>query len=291
MFKQWVAALSATAALFGLGGAAQAAPVIKTDIIMIVDESGSMGTVQANLRNNIGLFASILTAGGLDARFGLVGYGSSGQPNAPGPRMVTNLTTPTGFATAAQGLVASGGTEPGYTAIAFALNELDNQTSLFSFRPNAVLNIILFTDEPSNGDTAARGTVGNLAVTKSIVDGLLTDNNALFNAVLSPFTPPTNPNANTTYTSFASLALDHSGQVFNLNSLNSTDPQVVQAFVTAFANAKLQETIDFCTANPTAPQCQGGGGNVPLPGTLLLAGLGLLALTPVRRRVHRMAVS
>lgn len=276
MFKQWVAALSATAALFGLAGTAQSAPVIKTDLIMIVDESGSMGTVQANLRNNIGLFASILTAGGLDAQFGLVGYGN----NQVVPRRLTDLTSAANFATAAQGLQINGGTEPGYTAIAFALNELDNQTSLFSFRPDAVLNIILFTDEPSNGDTIGRGTVGGSAVTFSIVDGLLTANDALFNAVLS---------GTSTINSFGPLATAHSGQVFNLNSLNTTNQQVVQDFVTAFANAKLQETIDFCAANPTAPQCQGGGGNVPLPGTLLLAGLGLLALTPVRRRVQPMA--
>ncbi|MBK9360154.1 MAG: VWA domain-containing protein [Rubrivivax sp.] len=275
MFKRITAALAATAALLGLGSAAHAAPVISTDIIMIVDESGSMGTVQANLRNNIGLFASILAAGGIDARFGLVGYGSGAQANAPGPRRVTDLTTAAGFAAAAQGLVASGGTEPGYASIAFAMNELDNQNPLFSFRPNAVMNIILFTDEPSNGDgSSAAGRVGGAVVTEAIVDGLLTDNQALFNAVLS---------GSSTINSFGDLATDHSGQVFNLNSLNTADQSVVQAFVTTFAEAKLQETIDFCTANPTAPQCQGGA--VPLPGTLLLAGLGLFALTPMRRRV------
>jgi hypothetical protein len=42
-------------------------------------------------------------------------------------------------------------------------------------------------------------------------------------------------------------------QVFDLNALNSSNQAVVESFVTAFASAKLNETIDFCTANPTAP--------------------------------------
>ncbi len=44
--KQLVAA-TAVAVLTGFGAAANAA-FIKTDIIMLVDESGSMGNVQAN---------------------------------------------------------------------------------------------------------------------------------------------------------------------------------------------------------------------------------------------------
>ncbi len=252
----------------GFGVAANAA-IIKTDIVMIVDESGSMGTVQANLRNNIGLFASILSAGGVDAQYGLVGYGNSSVV----PRMLTNLTTPTAFATAAQGLQISGGTEPGYIATAFALNVLDGQTSLFNFRGDAIKNFILFTDEPSNGDTAARGTVGGSAVTLTTVDGLLTNANALFNAVLS---------GTSTITSYSSLATNHSGAVFALSGLNTTDQTVVQDFVTTFANAKLQETLDFCDLNPNDPACQGG--TVPEPASLGLLGLGLFGLAAIRRR-------
>src|SRR5688572_33388335 len=108
--KKVIAAI-VVAAVCALSSVATAAP-ITTDIIMIVDESGSMGDVQTNLRNNIGLFASILAAGGIDAQFGLVGYGDS----AVRPRMVTNLTTAAGFATAAAGLTTNGGTEPAFIA-------------------------------------------------------------------------------------------------------------------------------------------------------------------------------
>ena len=50
--------LASTAVGLGalFGAASQAEAAIVTDVIMIVDESGSMGNVQTNLRNNIGLY-------------------------------------------------------------------------------------------------------------------------------------------------------------------------------------------------------------------------------------------
>lgn len=269
------------AAVFGIGNQAHAA-TIATDIIMIVDESGSMSNVQANLRNNIGQFASILSAGGVDARYGLVGYGSSSYTYPP--RMVTNLTDVNSFKTAALGLVASGGTEPGYTATAFALNSIDNQESKggkFSFRANALKNIILFTDEPSNGDSSACSSYGfcvsGASVTLASADALLTDKNALFNAVLR---------GSDTISSYQTLADNHSGNVYDLNGLNTTDSTVVQNFVDAFANSKLQEIVDYCTLHPEDPACRGG--TVPEPSSLGMLGFGLAALAgfaALRRRM------
>src|SRR5690606_27283117 len=160
----------------------------------------SMGTVQTNLRNTIGQFASILAAGGLDARFALVGYGNSQIV----PRLIADLTTAANFALEAANLVASGSTEPGYLATLFAINALDNQNPLFSFRNNSIKNIIIFTDEPTNGDTVARGTYQGAQVTQDVVDAVLKDNNALFNAVLS------GTGANNSY---GSLATGNGGQV------------------------------------------------------------------------------
>ncbi|WP_371192708.1 VWA domain-containing protein [Glaciecola sp. SC05] len=244
------------------------AATIKTDVIFIVDESGSMGNVQTNLRNNIGLFASILSGGGLvDASFGLVGYGNGGVV----PRTLTDLTDPTAFALAAGNLIASGGTEPAYDAIAYALNTPNaypGNVGAFSFRNDAITNIILLTDEPHNGSST----------TWADTDGFLKANSALFNVVTT-----NSGNATVNGGNFEQLAVDNGGAIFSLAAFNTNDNQVITDFVTDFANAKLQETIDFCTANPNDPACTGVT-PVPAPQGLALLAMAIFAVRRMSKK-------
>jgi hypothetical protein len=262
MFKKisrcFVKSVAAIATVFALNSNAA---IIKTDIVMIVDESGSMGSVQANLRNNIGLFASILSAGGIDASYALVGYGSSSD----NLRTLIDFTNPAGFAAAAAGLVASGSDEDAFDAVAYALNSYGPEASSFSYRADAVKNLIIFTDEPDR--------IGFLSFADA--DALLTANNALFNAVLSGFG---------TEASIGPLATNHGGGVFDLDALNSSDVLVVENFVTAFANSKLQETRTFCDLNPNDPACIGVPNPVPAPGTLALFGLSIIGCAALRKK-------
>lgn len=250
------------------------ANIIKTDIIFVVDESGSMGNVQVNLRNNIAAFASQLNASGVDASYGLVGYGDGSVV----PNTLTDLTDPASFATAAQGLIASGGTEPAYDAIAYALNENTSYpdpvnpgsflAGNFSFRNDAVTNIILLTDEPHNGSTFSYATI----------DAMLKANNALFNLVSYPGPADAVINGG----SLSQLASNNGGQTFDLGGLNSNDPAIITAFVTAFAQAKAIETRTFCQLNPTDPACQNVN-PVPAPAGIVLLATGILGLVMRRR--------
>ncbi len=247
-------AFVAVAAAAMIMGPSKAEAVIMADLVFVVDESGSMGGVQTNLRNNIGAFASILSAGGVDAQYALVGYGSS----TVRPRLLTDLTDDATFATAAQGLLTNGGTEPGYEATMAALNGGPTNTLGISFRGgSAVKNIIILTDEPSNGDLAGANA--------TTLDALLTAESALYNGVLR---------GTSTINSYSTLITNHGGFVFDLNQFNTTDQTVIDAFVQDFAQRKLEEIIQASGATPE-----------PVTAVLGLLSLGALAGATSRRRI------
>ncbi len=234
------------------------AGIVKTDIVMIVDESGSMSNIHTNLGNSIGLFASILQAGGLDAQFALIGYGFAGN----NIRLLTDFVDAASFAGFTDDLYSVGSNEPAYDATAYALDGLTAESADLSYRTDAVKNLILFADEASNSDTEYDA---------SSLDALLQQSSALFNVVLGG-----------EFSELLTLASNNGGHGFDLNELNTSDTNALNAFVTNFAQVKLQETLDYCVANPNDPACSGGGSD-PVPAPFGF-GLMLFALAIMRAR-------
>lgn len=254
--KTWSALIAAVMLGFGLFTvtAPANAALIKTDIVMLVDESGSMSTIHNNLRDSIGTFASILQNGGLDAQFALIGYGFAGDSI----RLLSDFVDAAGFASAMAGITPVGADEPAYDATAYALEALPSEQPGLSYRDDAVKNLILFADEASNSD--------NYFDADSL-DGVLKDNSALFNVVLGG-----------EFGELIDLALNNGGNSFDLNELNTPVQSEIDDFVTNFAEVKLQETVDFCAENPDHPACTDSE-PVPAPAGIALLSLGLLLLT------------
>lgn len=204
-------------------------------------------------------------------------------------------------------------------------NSLGPQTEFVSYRDDAIKNLVIITDEPFNqgahidlttgGTTAVTGldTVGQLQLAsgatidlrRPIFGGLqdLIDASGptLINGIVE--LPPPGfcaPSAGQTvisgvypeYCTNPTFGLDtlvtgNGGNFFDLDVLNSTDPLVIDEFVTQFANTKFQELTDICSADPTAPGC-GSAVTVSEPATLGLVGFGLAGFVLVarRRRTH-----
>lgn len=170
---RWVWTRIGMVLLIGLALSAPAMAATTADVIVVVDESGSMGGEHAWIGPMIAsLDAALSTAGVTGNRFGLVGFGGSSTHGIGGHSHLVGggqFGTAAQFATAAGGLVLSGGTEDGWDGIDEALG--------YSFRPSAAVNIILVTDEDRDNY--------NTALTYAGVLSNLTGKKALLNAVVN----------------------------------------------------------------------------------------------------------
>lgn len=292
-----------SAIICGTAFSATATP-ISTDIITLMDESGSMGGEQAWFSGMItGLDSSLAAAAGSDpysAQFGVVGFGGNYVNYTTTFTRSFDMNTSTApfdeWGTSSQAssanFVTSGGYEDGYEAIDTALG--------YSLRGDAVTNLLLVTDEDRDGTYSPTLTYNSTLAA-------LTAENALLNAVLDiDIKCSDNTTAlgmdysgigykadgsggfstcelaqvisgfGTTIDDYVELAFATGGAVWDLNQLR-LGGVTATSFTAAFIDVKVQETID------RDPQ----GTPIPEPSSLALFGLGALLLGSSRRRKAR----
>jgi len=158
------------------------------DMIFVVDESGSMALEQAFLAGNIvpdidsGLQSNGIGSGANPNGFGLVGFGtgSHGAPFNQGPHKHLvggqDFGTSSQFATAAGGLITSGGFEDGYEAMTFATG--------YNFQggcpdPRVARQIVVVTDEDRDVRT------GTASITFNVIKSSLENNCITLNAIVN----------------------------------------------------------------------------------------------------------
>lgn len=265
-------------------GTVQAAviPPPGAEVVVIMDESGSMGGEQAFIGDVIDdIDAGLATAGVGTRNYGLIGFGASFSS----PRDVGGgFLNATDAQTAAGNYVTSGGFEDGYDGINFGVGN-------FTFDPTFATNFILVTDEDRDV-----GTSDTLASTLAALDSI----NAVLNAILNVdidcggtsalgiladgtgfladgaggFTTASNCSIlsgfGTTVTDYVPLANMTAGAVWDLNQLRSGG-LLATSFSAAFIDTKIQEIIT--TPPPT----------VPVPASILFLGLGMLGFAGLRR--------
>lgn len=288
------------AAAIGLGALAFAplAQAQFADIVLVVDESGSMAGEHAWIDGMISALNTKLVAAGVGSgvdknMFSVVGFGSDAGHGAVPGHLHTNLTSDLSvggaFDVATNTLTTGGGFEDGYTGIDFAANNV-------SFRSGSKRNFILITDEDRDvtaGSTLTAATISatlkrlgallNVVVDQAITGGKIGSNggaktyaaDGVGGFTVGPFTS-WGAAFGTTKTDYVDVAIGSGGASWDLNILRNGGLGAA-SFTEAFIDLKVGEIIE-----------QPPGSGVPEPKTYGMIGAAvLLALITVRRRMQK----
>lgn len=287
-----LAAIAAAATTLALSAHA-AAPY--ADVVVLMDESGSMSGEQAWMRSVIPALDNGLIAEGLtNNRFGLVGFGAS-SATAPAPSYLRSFSiggaqmgSSAAWLTASEGLKVNGSVEDGWAAIHMA--------SGYNLRDTAARNFILVTDEDRDNT--------NSTLNYDLILKELKDSKTLLNAVVANsfrcgdgsaalgiigstgykadgaggFTTCTGAAAVGTgsiKTQYVDLALASGGGAWNLSILRSGGNNAL-----SFSNAFLAGKIGEITTQPPA---------VPEPSTYGLLAAGMVTVGWALRRRKQQA--
>ncbi|MCX4026081.1 tandem-95 repeat protein [Endozoicomonas sp. SM1973] len=261
-FKWLVGILSTTYFLVASSVLSAASP-FAADVLVVIDESGSMEKEQSWIGEVVPLLEENLKNYGIGNestanQYGLIGFGD----NAQVPRKVLidgeSMGSADAFVNAAKQLHTSGGTEDGWRGIQYALTD-------YPRRDEAALNIILATDEDRDNTDST--------ITYESVLKQLTDSRALLNAVVNVqitcedgkpalgmdsngvgyqvdgnggYTTCNNAKASggdgNTVAHYVNLALENGGAVWDLNVLRQGG-HFAQSFTNALLDIKVEEIL------------------------------------------------
>ncbi|WP_125775624.1 PKD domain-containing protein [Antribacter gilvus] len=197
------------------------------DVMFLVDESGSMGSYQTAVRNNINSMSAQLAAS-IDHQIGLIGFGAGSNHDLPGdPGWMPHLHMPVtdnlaDVSAAASELTLTGGTEPGLNAIVEAL--ADNT----GLRPGAGTCVVLVADEPVQ---SANG------VTQAHVAAALAARGAVLYSIITP---------GSASQGYQDLATGSGGQWFDIRTFGANPGPVLQALLEGCV-AQITQRPDLVT--------------------------------------------